>query len=347
VRRLYILDGVLVILEKEIVGEGEPVTKARYIPGVCMITKDNEANEVIRYYHEDALGSFIAMTDENQNLTALYQYDAWGNELLPQVSSLSPPPSENPYRWGGAHGYYADEDVGMYLMGLRWYDAFTGRFITRDPIGFAAGDMNQYRPMGNNPVNGVDPWGLEIYYANRGVKSAPRFSHSLIYIVPKDQDKWRNDKRFVKNSDGVVYAVISAFPSGIVGFESLTAHINHKEELSATWINSKLLPLPPRYLNENEAIEALLSSVENFQNQAPVAYPFLGFLWGEHNSNGFISGLLLSTGFALPSDTEAGTTGWSNPVPETYFMRPPPRPSPPRINDLRRARDAGITFPLR
>jgi RHS repeat-associated protein len=40
---------------------------------------------------------------------------------------------------------------------MRWYDPRAGRFVTRDPIGFSAGDMNQYRPMGNNPVNAADP----------------------------------------------------------------------------------------------------------------------------------------------------------------------------------------------
>jgi RHS repeat-associated protein len=161
VRRLYILDGVHVILEKEIVGEGEPVTKVRYIPGVCMITKDDADEEVIRYYHEDALGSFIAMTDEHQNLTALYQYDAWGNELLPQVSSLSPQPSENPYRWCGALGYYRDRDAQMYLLGMRWYDAETGRFISRDPIGLESYDPNLQRYVWNSPAQLTDPMGLD------------------------------------------------------------------------------------------------------------------------------------------------------------------------------------------
>jgi RHS repeat-associated protein len=155
------MDGVHVILEKEIVGEEAPITKARYIPGVCMITKDNEANEVIRYYHEDALGSFIAMTDENQNITALYQSDAWGNELFPQVSALSPPPSENPYRWCGAWGYYFDSDLQMYLLGMRWHDPQTGRFISRDPIGFVSGDFNLGRYGKNNSINRIDPTGLQ------------------------------------------------------------------------------------------------------------------------------------------------------------------------------------------
>jgi hypothetical protein len=44
---------------------------------------------------------------------------------------------------------------------LRWYDSTTGRFLTRDPIGFGGGDANLYRYVGNNPLNAVDPWGLE------------------------------------------------------------------------------------------------------------------------------------------------------------------------------------------
>jgi hypothetical protein len=33
--------------------------------------------------------------------------------------------------------------------------------ISQDPIGFAAGDVNQYRYVGNGPTNGTDPSGLE------------------------------------------------------------------------------------------------------------------------------------------------------------------------------------------
>src|SRR6185369_6815218 len=40
------------------------------------------------------------------------------------------------------------------------YDADTGRWITKDPIGFAGGDTNVYAYVGNNPVNNVDVTGL-------------------------------------------------------------------------------------------------------------------------------------------------------------------------------------------
>lgn len=36
-----------------------------------------------------------------------------------------------------------------------------GRFISRDPIRFAAGDINLYRFVGNNPYSFVDPFGLD------------------------------------------------------------------------------------------------------------------------------------------------------------------------------------------
>ena len=42
----------------------------------------------------------------------------------------------------------------------RWYDASLGRWISPDPTGFAAGDTNEYRYVGNSPANATDPNGL-------------------------------------------------------------------------------------------------------------------------------------------------------------------------------------------
>ena len=41
------------------------------------------------------------------------------------------------------------------------------RFISQDPIGFASGDFNWYRYVGNSPVNLVDPKGLS---KTKGIK---------------------------------------------------------------------------------------------------------------------------------------------------------------------------------
>ncbi len=67
--------------------------------------------------------------------------------------------------WGGQKMYYQDTETGLYLLGMgtngRYYDPATGRFITEDPMGLAAGDINLYTYVGNNPVSRNDPSGTE------------------------------------------------------------------------------------------------------------------------------------------------------------------------------------------
>jgi len=51
------------------------------------------------------------------------------------------------------------EGGGLYFMKRRYYDAVTGRFIQKDPIGIIGG-LNVYNYAGNNPVTYMDPEGL-------------------------------------------------------------------------------------------------------------------------------------------------------------------------------------------
>ena len=67
--------------------------------------------------------------------------------------------SYDPVGFGGQYGYYHDFQ-GRYLLGHRYYDSYTGRFVTRDPIGYGGG-INLYGFTGNNPVNRSDPSGFE------------------------------------------------------------------------------------------------------------------------------------------------------------------------------------------
>jgi RHS repeat-associated protein len=55
-----------------------------------------------------------------------------------------------------------DWDAGAEIQynRARWYDPAVGRWLSQDPISFAAGDANLYRYVGNQPTNAVDPSGL-------------------------------------------------------------------------------------------------------------------------------------------------------------------------------------------
>jgi RHS repeat-associated protein len=60
-------------------------------------------------------------------------------------------------------GRQFDEATGLQYNLNRWYDPKTGRWISEDPIGFAAGDTNLSRYVGNSPTNFIDPSGLKKY----------------------------------------------------------------------------------------------------------------------------------------------------------------------------------------
>jgi RHS repeat-associated protein len=52
-----------------------------------------------------------------------------------------------------------DGEIGLYYLRARYYDASTGRFISRDPIG-QVDDVNLYGYVQNNPLRFIDLMGL-------------------------------------------------------------------------------------------------------------------------------------------------------------------------------------------
>ncbi len=82
------------------------------------------------------------------------RYDEFGNVLLDTNPNFQP--------FGFAGGLY-DSDTHLVRFGARDYDPETGRWASKDPIGFAGGDTNLYGYVVNDPVNLIDPSG-EIWW---------------------------------------------------------------------------------------------------------------------------------------------------------------------------------------
>jgi len=56
-------------------------------------------------------------------------------------------------------GRELDPATGLYYYRARYYHPHLGRFLTRDPLSYAAGDANLYRYVGSHPLHGRDPSG--------------------------------------------------------------------------------------------------------------------------------------------------------------------------------------------
>jgi RHS repeat-associated protein len=61
----------------------------------------------------------------------------------------------------GFTGGLSDADTGLVHLGARDYDPNVGRFTTRDPAGVAGSGANLYTYVGSDPVNLIDPTGLD------------------------------------------------------------------------------------------------------------------------------------------------------------------------------------------
>ena len=62
--------------------------------------------------------------------------------------------------YGEQWGNYTDLETGLVLMTYRYYNPYEARFLTRDPMGYEGG-LNLYAYTRNNPVNRMDPLGLD------------------------------------------------------------------------------------------------------------------------------------------------------------------------------------------
>ena len=150
----YFYDGARVIEEINSSGNVE----ASYLYGTWIddiLVMQREGYDY--YYHKNSLGSTAALTNNSGDPVEYYEYDVYGKVKFfdNNYVELNTSAPGNPYLFTGRR---LDEETGLYYYRARYYNVVDGRFLQRDPLGYADG-MNLYEYVKNNPISGIDPLG--------------------------------------------------------------------------------------------------------------------------------------------------------------------------------------------
>ena len=103
----------------------------------------------------DVQGTVWGYADEGGNVVARWMYDAWGNVLSEEIAEGAAELRAVRYRFQGRE---RSATTGLTNFRMRWYDAITGRWLSKDPIGLSGG-LNLYAFCGGDPVYATDPFG--------------------------------------------------------------------------------------------------------------------------------------------------------------------------------------------
>jgi RHS repeat-associated protein len=126
---------------------GNLTTRYLYGPAVDMILARESAAGDVAWYLTDHVGTVRDIADPDGAVIDHIVYNSFGGIL-----SESSPSSGDRFKYTGREL----DPNGLYNYRARYYDAALGRFLSEDPIAFAANDANLYRYVGNAPTARTD-----------------------------------------------------------------------------------------------------------------------------------------------------------------------------------------------
>ena len=158
---IYVHEGYQIALQFSAASANLTATSLtkRYLWGANQdeLLADETASSDVLWAATDHLGSvrdLLRLSGSTTSVANHLTYNAFG--LL--VSKSSATAADN--TMFAYTGKWTDAVSNLQWNVNRWYDAPTGKWISEDPIGFDAGDVNLYRYVRNAPVELVDYLGL-------------------------------------------------------------------------------------------------------------------------------------------------------------------------------------------
>ena len=198
-----------------------------------------ETNAGADYMFKNGHGDVSAIVN-NGTLVGQHRYRPYGEEAYPFYES------DNPY---GYCGEYLDSESGLIYLRNRYYDPSTGRFITEDPV---KDGLNWYAYCGNNPVNMVDPSGLDAVLITADHAAMWQGHTSII-----TQDTRNGNWYYFYWGDKATYFVEVPWEDGAMG--SL--------ENFNSWLNKQDLPYSTKNYTSATFVEGdFNASVDYFKN---------------------------------------------------------------------------------
>lgn len=98
----------------------------------------------------DALGSTVGLVNSAGSIATSYSYEPFGNV------TVSGTPNANSYQFSGRE----NDGTELYFYRARYYNSMLQRFISEDPMDFAAGDTSLFGYVNEDPTNSGDYSGL-------------------------------------------------------------------------------------------------------------------------------------------------------------------------------------------
>ncbi|MGE3407544.1 MAG: Calx-beta domain-containing protein [Pirellulales bacterium] len=216
----YVYDGADAVLTFD--ENGDMVTRMLHGPAEDTTLVQENAAHALLWALTDNLGSDRDFVDNDGDVLNHVVYNSFG-----KIQSQT----DDGYFFGGFQGAELDPETGLQQHGDRYYDPNTGKWLRPDRIGFAAGDTNLERFVGNSPTNGLDPSGLilELMGAEDDVEKVKAMIKELKDINPSTKKRIEdieNDKD-VKIRIGIVRddpdAAVGSFLEQVIDVGDLEA----------------------------------------------------------------------------------------------------------------------------
>jgi len=123
-----------------------------------VVRKEVGTSGTLHYYHRNQQYSIYAVTTAAGAIAERYAYTAYGQPTILSAAAavLTSSAINNRYTYTAREW---DDTIGLHHFRARWMSGLTGRFLTRDPIGYAGG-INLFQVYLS--LSSTDPSGLDV-----------------------------------------------------------------------------------------------------------------------------------------------------------------------------------------